>query len=311
MQVEYDSPIEISVKQNDLTRLDRFVADNLQGLTRTKICNLISDGYITVNGVVCDKKYKTKVGDIISITVPEPQEYEAIAENIPLNIVYEDEFLIVVNKPKGMVVHPAHGNLHGTLVNALLYHCKGSLSGINGVMRPGIVHRIDKDTSGLLVVAKNDVAHNSLAEQFKDHSITREYRSIVFGNLKNDEGTIDKSIGRHPTDRKKMCCIEKNAKNAVTHFSVLERFNGFTYIKCKLETGRTHQIRVHFSDCGHFVIGDLVYGRKFNKINLDFEGHCLHAKTLGFIHPATNECMLFDSELPEYFSKTLQKLSMM
>lgn len=309
MQIQYNETIEFTVKQSSLTRIDKLLSLSFEELTRNKICGLIDSGNVLVNGNICDKNYKVKIGDVISVTIPEPEQYEAVPENIPLDIVYEDEFLVVVNKPKGMVVHPAHGNLNGTLVNALLYHCKDSLSGINGIMRPGIVHRIDKDTSGLLVIAKNDFAHNSLAAQFKTHSIEREYRAIVVGNLKEESGVIDKPIGRHPNDRKKMCCTSRNSKNAVTHYEVIDRFNGFTYIKCNLETGRTHQIRVHMSNSGHFILGDLVYGKKVNNLSLNFEGQCLHAKTLGFVHPDTNEFMRFDSDLPEYFENILNKIS--
>ena len=295
-------------EQSSLVRLDKLLCLSLDGFTRNKIVSLIDDNCVLVNGDCVNKNYKVKVGDHITVLFPEVKEYQAEPEDIPLDIVYEDSDLIVVNKPKGMVVHPAHGNLSGTLVNALLHHCMSSLSGINGVLRPGIVHRIDKDTSGLLVVAKNDFSHNKLAEQFKEHSCEREYRAIVFGSLKNDEGTIDKPIGRHKTERKMMSCNAVNSKHAITHFEVIKRYNGFTYVKCKLETGRTHQIRVHMSSVGHFVIGDDVYGRPINKINLDFVGQCLHAKTLGFVHPTTGEFMKFDSELPEYFANTLKKI---
>ncbi|MCR5652672.1 MAG: RluA family pseudouridine synthase, partial [Ruminococcus sp.] len=245
-------------------------------------------------------------GDRVEISVPEPVAYEAKAENIPLDIVYEDDDLLVVNKPKGMVVHPAAGNYEGTLVNALLYHCKGKLSGINGVIRPGIVHRIDKDTSGLLLVAKNDKAHNNLAEQIKEHSLTREYEAIVYGNIEDDSGVIDAPIGRHHSDRKRMAVTDKNSKNAVTHFEVIERLKGYTYMKFRLETGRTHQIRVHCAYIGHPVSGDKVYGVKNEKTSLD--GQCLHARKIGFIHPATGEYMEFVSDLPEYFEKYLIKL---
>lgn len=303
-----ESKIEFIVKQSSLTRLDKLLCLHLTEFSRSRIASLIEDGAVFVNGKPVSKNCKPKDGDIVTVNVPEIAEYEAVPENISINVVYEDDDIIVVNKPKGMVVHPAHGNLSGTLVNALLFHCKGSLSGINGVMRPGIVHRIDKDTSGLLVVAKNDKAHNCLAEQFKNHSIEREYRTIVFGKVKADNGLIDKPIGRHPSDRKKMSCNTLHSKNAVTHYHVIERYNGFTYVKCNLETGRTHQIRVHMSSLGHFVIGDLVYGREIHKIKLGFEGQCLHAKTLGFVHPSTNEFMRFDSELPVYFEQTLAKI---
>ena len=287
-------------------RVDKFIADSDLGLSRSAAVGLIEKELVTVNGSVVNKKYKLSGGDAIEVNVPDPVAYEAKAENIPLDIVYEDEYLLVVNKPKGMVVHPAAGNYDGTLVNALLYHCGDSLSGINGVMRPGIVHRIDKDTSGLLIVAKNDFAHSSLAEQIKEHSFTREYEAVVFGNLKDDSGTVDAPIGRNPNDRKKMCITQKNSKNAVTHYTVIDRYKGYTHINCKLETGRTHQIRVHMAYLGHPVAGDKVYGVKSEKVS--FEGQCLHAKKIGFIHPKTSEYMEFDSDLPEYFEKFLNKL---
>lgn len=287
-------------------RVDKFIADSDLGISRSAAAGLIEKELVTVNGSCVSKKYKLSEGDTVEISVPDPVEYEAKAESIPLDVVYEDEYLLVVNKPKGMVVHPAAGNYDGTLVNALLYHCGDSLSGINGVMRPGIVHRIDKDTSGLLIVAKNDFAHSSLAGQIKEHSFTREYEAVVFGNLKDDSGTVDAPIGRNPNDRKKMCVTQKNSKNAVTHYTVIRRYKGYTHIKCKLETGRTHQIRVHMAYIGHPVAGDKVYGVKNEKVS--FEGQCLHAKKIGFVHPKTNEYMEFDSELPEYFEKFLNKL---
>lgn len=294
--------------EHNLQRIDKLLCVLLGDFSRSKLTTMIEEECVSVNGSSVTKNYKVKTGDTIKVEIPEVRDYDVVAENIPLDIVYEDDDIIVVNKPKGMVVHPAHGNYSGTLVNALMYHCKGSLSGINGVMRPGIVHRIDKDTSGLLVVAKNDAAHNGLSVQFKDHSIEREYRTILFGNIKDDTGVVDKPIGRHPVHRKMMACTDKNSKHAVTHYEVIERYNGFTYVKCRLETGRTHQIRVHMSSLGHFVIGDSVYGRKINKVNLDFEGQCLHAKTLGFIHPTTCERVQFDSPLPDYFVTVINKL---
>lgn len=287
-------------------RIDKFVSDCDCGVSRTAAVALIEEENVTVNNKAVNKKYKLSIGDEVKILIPDPVPYEAKAEDIPLDIVYEDDYLLVVNKSKGMVVHPAPGNYEGTLVNALLYHCGDSLSGINGVMRPGIVHRIDKDTSGLLIVAKNDFAHSGLAEQIKVHSFTREYETIVYGNLKDDEGTVDAPIGRNPNDRKKMCVTEKNSKNAVTHYSVINRYKGYTHVKCRLETGRTHQIRVHMAYLGHPVSGDLVYGVKNEKV--DFEGQCLHARKIGFIHPHTKEYLEFTSELPEYFKKYLVKL---
>lgn len=309
MTAQLQNKIEFTVDaQSSLVRLDKLLCLRLSEFTRSKIVSLIEDGAVTVNGAAASKNYKAKTGDLVEVLIPELREYEAEPEDIPIDIIYEDDDLIVVNKPKGMVVHPAHGNLNGTLVNALMYHCKGSLSGINGIMRPGIVHRIDKDTSGLLVVAKNDNAHNFLAEQFKDHSCEREYQTIVFGCVKSDNGTVDKPIGRHKTERKMMSCNAVHSKHAVTHYSVIDRYNGFTHLKCKLETGRTHQIRVHMASLGHFVIGDAVYGHAVQKIKLDFEGQCLHAKTLGFVHPSTKQFISFDSDLPEYFLNTLSKL---
>ena len=288
-------------------RLDKFISCSETNLSRSAAVNLINNRGVTVNGKITDKKYKLAIGDVVAVEVPDPVPYEAKAENIPLDIVYEDEYLLVVNKPKGMVVHPAAGNYEGTLVNALLYHCGESLSGINGVLRPGIVHRIDKDTSGLLIVAKNDFAHTHLAQQIKEHSFTREYEAVVYGNLKEDEGTVDAPIGRHPKERKKMCVTTKNSKNAVTHFSVIQRYKGYTHIRCRLETGRTHQIRVHMASLGHPVAGDTVYGVKNERV--DFEGQCLHARKIGFTHPKTGEYLEFCSDLPEYFENFLAKLN--
>lgn len=291
---------------NSGIRVDKFVAESDIGLSRSAVAGLIEKGNITVNGKAVSKNYKLSQNDNVEVLIPDPVAYEAKAENIPLEIVYEDDDLLVVNKPKGMVVHPAAGNYDGTLVNALLYHCGSSLSGINGVLRPGIVHRIDKDTSGLLIVAKNDFAHASLAEQIKEHSFTREYEAVIFGNLKNDSGTVDAPIGRNPNDRKKMCVTEKNSKNAVTHYTVIQRYKGYTHIRCRLETGRTHQIRVHMAFLGHPVAGDLVYGVKKEKVS--FEGQCLHAKKIGFVHPRSKEYLEFDSKLPKYFEDFLFKL---
>lgn len=287
-------------------RADKFVADSELGISRSAAVSLIERELVLVNGKPVNKKQKLNEGDLVTVTVPDPVPYEAKAENIPLDIVYEDGDLLVVNKPKGMVVHPAAGNFDGTLVNALLYHCGSSLSGINGVMRPGIVHRIDKDTSGLLIVAKNDYAHSKLAEQIKEHSFTREYEAVVFGNIKDESGTVDAPIGRSQNDRKKMCVTQKNSKSAVTHYSVINRYKGYTHIKCRLETGRTHQIRVHMAYLGHPVAGDLVYGVKNEKVS--FEGQCLHAKKIGFIHPKSGEYLEFDSVLPKYFTDFLKKL---
>lgn len=293
-------------ENNSKNRIDKFLADNIDEITRSAVAQLIEKGNVKVNDKLINKNYKLKLSDSIEITIPDPVEYEAKAENIELDIVYEDDDLIVVNKPKGMVVHPAAGNYSGTLVNALLYHCKDNLSGINGVLRPGIVHRIDKNTSGLLIVAKNDSSHKCLAEQIKEHSFTREYEAVVVGNLKDDKGTVNAPIGRHHTDRKKMTVTERNSKNAVTHYEVIARYKGYTHIKCTLETGRTHQIRVHMAYLGHPVAGDDVYGLKKEKLN--FTGQCLHAKKIGFIHPSTNKYLEFNSHLPEYFSAFLNKL---
>ena len=288
-------------------RLDKFISVADVCLSRSGAVTLIENSGVTVNDKQVDKKYKLSAGDVVVLQIPDPVPYEAKAENIPLDIVFEDDYLLVVNKPKGMVVHPAAGNYDGTLVNALLYHCGNSLSGINGVLRPGIVHRIDKDTSGLLIVAKNDFAHAHLAKQIKEHSFTREYEAVVFGNLKDDEGTVDAPIGRNPNDRKKMCVTTKNSKNAVTHYSVIKRYKGYTHIKCILETGRTHQIRVHMAYLGHPVAGDTVYGVKNEKVS--FSGQCLHARKIGFIHPKTEEYLEFTSQLPEYFNDFLTKLN--
>ena len=288
-------------------RLDKAITVLCEDLSRNSVQQLIEEENVLVNGTVANKKYTVKKNDIITVSLPEPKELSIDAENIPLDIVYEDEHLLVVNKPKGMVVHPAAGNYNGTLVNALLYHCGASLSGINGVIRPGIVHRIDKDTSGLLIVAKNDIAHKGLAEQIKEHSFTREYKTIVVGNVKDNEGTIDAPIGRHPKDRKKQAVTDKNSKNAVSHFEVIERFNGFTFLKVRLETGRTHQIRVHMAYRGTPVAGDVVYGNQ--KKTYGLQGQCLHASTIGFVHPITKEYLEFTSDLPDYFTDFIRRIS--
>ena len=286
-------------------RLDVFVAE-IGEITRSRAAKLIEDGCVLVNSKVAAKNLKLKTGDKVVLNLPDPVSYNVTAEEIPLDIVYEDNDLLVVNKPKGMVVHPANGNLDGTLVNALMHHCGDTLSGINGVMRPGIVHRIDKNTSGLLMVAKNDTAHNGLAAQIKEHSFTREYEAVVYGNLKDDEGIIDAPIGRHPVKRKQMAVTDKNSKNAVTHYKVIERFGNFTHIRLRLETGRTHQIRVHMAYIGHPVAGDDVYGPK--KVITALCGQCLHAKKVGFIHPITNKYLEFESDLPNYFTKFLKEI---
>ncbi|MDD7185830.1 MAG: RluA family pseudouridine synthase [Ruminococcus sp.] len=283
-------------------RIDKYISGNTENLTRSAIQNLIEKSKITVNGKSVSKNYKLRDGDNIEIEIPEPENLDVKPENIPLDIVYEDNDLLVVNKPKGMVVHPAHGNYNGTLVNALLYHCKDSLSGINGVIRPGIVHRIDKNTSGLLIVAKNDISHVKLSEQIKAHSFTREYEAIACGYFKDKSGTVDAPIGRHHTDRKKMCVTYENSKNAVTHYEVIKQYGGYAHVRLRLETGRTHQIRVHLSYINHPVLGDDVYGKSYKGI----DGQCLHAKKIGFIHPTTGEYMEFISELPDYFQKILR-----
>ena len=286
-------------------RVDAFIANELE-LTRSHVSKLLSEGNVKVNSMAVQKSAKLKKGDTVDVIVPDPEPLDILPENIPLDIVYEDDYLLVVNKPKGMVVHPAPGNYTGTLVNALLWHCKDNLSGINGVMRPGIVHRIDKDTSGLLMVAKNDVAHTFLSEQIKEHSFVREYEAVVHGVIKQDMGRIEAPIGRHPVKRKQMAVTPENSKPAITHFQVLERTKDFTHIRLRLETGRTHQIRVHMSYLGYAVAGDSVYGPK--KCIESLGGQCLHAKKLGFIHPKTNEYMEFTSELPEYFVKFLERI---
>ncbi|MGM9630422.1 RluA family pseudouridine synthase [Butyricicoccus sp.] len=286
-------------------RLDKLLAEQLPELTRSAIQNLMQEGCVTLAGAPLRKNAKAAAGDEIWIELPEPKEAEIVPEDIPLDIVYEDDDIIVVNKPRGMVVHPAPGNWSGTLVNALMYHCGDSLSGINGEIRPGIVHRIDKDTSGLLVVAKNDRAHQSLAEQIKEHSAARRYYAVVYGAPREDKGTIDAPIARHRIDRKKMAVAE-GGREAITHYEVLERYRGYTYMTFLLETGRTHQIRVHMAHIGHPIIGDPLYGPSKDKWKLD--GQCLHAGRLTLTHPATGERMTFEAPLPAYFTTVLQKL---
>ena len=307
--------MEIKVSTEHVgVRLDAFVSEVTE-LSRSGAVKLIESGEITVSGAPVSKKYALKSGDTVEIRIPEPEPYEAVAEDIPLNIVYEDEDIIVINKPSGMVVHPAPGNYSGTLVNALLYHCRDSLSGIGGVMRPGIVHRIDKDTSGLLVVAKNDSAHKHLSEQLEYHGVTREYHAIVRGGFKSDTGTVNAPIGRHPVDRKRMAVLpspDAHAKEAITHYEVIERYGEASYLKLYLETGRTHQIRVHMAHIGHALLGDEVYGTsktRFEKQHPSiFDGQMLHAKRLSFIHPRTNEKIELECELPDNFKKALTLL---
>ena len=289
------------------SRLDKGVALLAPALSRSQVQNLAGQERILLNGRPAGKKDTLQEGDTVVITLPDPTPTGTQAEDIRLEIVYEDDDLLVVNKPKGMVVHPAAGNYTGTLVNALLYHCGDSLSGINGEIRPGIVHRIDKDTSGLLMVAKNDAAHRCLAEQIKEHSFTREYEAVVYGHLKEPHFTVDAPIGRHPTDRKKMCVTQRNSKPAVTHVEVLAEYPGYSHIRCRLETGRTHQIRVHMAYLGHPIVGDAVYAQ--GRPDCGVKGQCLHAKKIGFVHPRTGEYMVFDSALPDYFAALLQKIS--
>lgn len=298
-------PEWIAAPEDAGARLDAFLAGKMEK-TRSSVQKLIEEENVRLNGAPAAKNARLREGDRVEATEPPPEVPDVKPQNIPLDIVYEDQDLLVVNKPKGMVVHPAAGNPDGTLVNALLFHCGDSLSGINGVIRPGIVHRIDKDTSGLLIVAKNDRAHQSLAEQIAVHSFTRIYNAVVYGIVKEEEGTVSAPIGRHPTDRKRMAVLSSGGREAVTHYRVLERFPGFTLVECRLETGRTHQIRVHMAHIGHPVAGDPVYGPK--KCITELQGQCLHARVIGFIHPATGEYLEFDSGLPPYFERFLEKL---
>lgn len=287
-------------------RIDRFLSADLEDLSRSYIQKLMKDGRILVNGKPVKANYKLSAGDEICVSVPEPETLDIQPENIPLDILYEDDDILIVNKPKGMVVHPSPGHYSHTLVNAVLYHCGENLSGINGVIRPGIVHRIDMDTTGSLLICKNDRSHQILAEQLKEHSITRRYHAVVYGNFKEERGTVNAPIGRHPVDRKKMSTKSSSGRPAVTHYRVLERFGNYTYIECELETGRTHQIRVHMSSIGHPILGDAVYGPAKCPFNL--EGQTLHAKILGIRHPSTGEYMEFDAPLPEYFVSLLNLL---
>ena len=301
-----EEKIELIVEESDEgMRIDQYISDNISQLSRTYIKKLIDDSKITVNGKEVKASYKLQGKDEVLINLPEPELLEIEPQNIPIDIVYEDNHVLVVNKPQGMVVHPAPGNYKDTLVNALLYHID-KLSDINGVLRPGIVHRIDKDTSGLLVVAKSDLAHKSLSVQLKEHTITRKYTALVEGIIQEETGIVDAPIGRHVKDRKKMTVTDRNAKDAKTHFKVLKRFSKYTLIECKLETGRTHQIRVHMSYIGHPVVGDLTYGLKRQK--LYSKGQLLHASTIGFTHPETGEYVEFSCPIPEYFEKVLQEL---
>mgnify|MGYP004489604675 FL=1 len=293
-------------EENSNIRIDRYLAEQCPDLSRSYIQKLVKDGAVFVNNRQIKANYKVQPQDQVILTIPDMQVPDILPENIPLDILYEDQWLLVVNKPKDMVVHPSAGHMEGTLVNAVMAHCGEHLSGINGVLRPGIVHRIDKDTTGALLICKDDTVHRDLAEQLKVHSIKRRYRAIVQGNLKEDQGTVDAPIGRHPTDRKKMAVNYKNGKEAVTHYQVLERFGNATYIECRLETGRTHQIRVHMASLGHPLLGDTIYGSSKNPYHL--QGQALHAMILGFVHPITREYLEFQAPLPEYFIKLLDKL---
>lgn len=296
-----------TVENQEGERIDRYLSEEMEDRSRSYIQKLIKDQYVIVNQKPVKANYRLSLGDMVEITLPEAKEPDIIPENIPLDILYEDQDIIIVNKPKQMVVHPAPGHYSGTLVNALMYHCGQELSGINGTMRPGIVHRIDMDTTGSLIVCKNDMAHQSLSDQLKVHSIKRVYVAIVHGNIKEDNGTVNAPIGRHPTERKKMSIHTKNGRNAITHYKVLERFGEYTYIQCELETGRTHQIRVHMASIGHPLVGDQVYGPRkcpFPKL----QGQTLHAKTLGIIHPRTGEYLEINAPLPDYFIELLDRL---
>ncbi len=297
----------IMVDEDDGLRIDRYLADRCEDLTRSYLQKILKDGGVQVNGKTARSSYKVACGDHISLDIPEAVEPEILPEEMPLDILYEDDDILLINKPKGMVVHPAAGHSSGTLVNGLMAHCQGSLSGINGVMRPGIVHRIDRDTTGVLIVCKNDMAHNHIAAQLKEHSIKRKYFAIVHGVIKEDSGTVDAPIGRHPTDRKKMSVNPRNGKRAVTHYQVLQRFSRYTYIECQLETGRTHQIRVHMASIGHPILGDRVYGPAKCPYP-ELEGQTLHAGILGIVHPRSGEWMEFSAPLPEYFRKLLEKV---
>ena len=290
-------------------RVDSFLSSQLEELSRSQLQKLLEDGRVTLNGKPVKNNAKTAEGDVFEVDVPQPQEIGILPEDIPLDVVYEDGDVIVINKPKGLVVHPAAGHWSGTLVNALMFHCK-DLSGINGALRPGIVHRIDMETSGLLIVAKNDFAHQKLAEQLKDHSLARTYEAIVCGNLREDSGTVNAPIGRHPADRKKMAVTQQNSREAVTHWEVIARYPGYTHLRLKLETGRTHQIRVHMSWQNHPILGDQVYGRN-KKPELGLESQCLHARELTFVHPRTGLPVTVACPLPEYFETVLQKLRKM
>lgn len=304
MNMEY---MTFAAEKEDIgIRIDVFLADALEDVSRSGVQKLMEQGHIQLNGKVVKPNYKLREKDVIDVQIPDVAEPEILPENIPLDILYEDQDVIVLNKPQGMVVHPAPGHTSGTLVNALMYHCGAELSGINGEKRPGIVHRIDKDTSGVLMVAKNNAAHQSLAEQLAVHSITRKYNAIVYNGFSEESGTVDQPIGRNPQDRKKMAVTQKHSRHAVTHYRVLERLGNFTLIEAQLETGRTHQIRVHMTYIGHPLLGDTVYGKKKQPFGL--EGQVLHARVLGFRHPSTGEYMEFEAPLPPYFETLLTRL---
>lgn len=300
--------LELIVDTEDTgIRIDKYIAENLEELTRTYIQKLIQEGQVLVNNKVIKANYKVSADDQVSLTIPPPEELNIEAEDIPLDIIYEDKDIIIINKGKGMVVHPAAGHYSGTLVNALLYHCRDELSGINGVLRPGIVHRIDMNTTGVIVVCKNDYSHQFIAEQLKVHSITRKYNAIVYNSFKTEGGTVDAPIGRHPVDRKKMAINHKNGKNAVTNYTVLENLNNkYAHIECSLQTGRTHQIRVHMASIHHPLLGDDIYGPAKDPFHL--EGQALHARVLGFIHPTSKEYVEFEAPLPDYFAMLINKL---
>lgn len=309
--LEFDTEYDIQITyENYNTRIDKYLSDTFSELSRTYIQKLIKDGQALVNSKTVRPNYRLSDGDTVNITFPKPSVPDIIPENIPIEIIYDDEDIAVINKPKNMVVHPAPGHYQGTLVNALMYYFGDNLSGINGVMRPGIVHRIDKDTTGLLIVCKNDKAHRNIAEQLAEHSITRKYHAIVCGIIKEDEGTVNKNIGRSKNDRKKMAVVNCNeGKPAITHYKVLKRYEGYTYIECSLETGRTHQIRVHMASIGYPLLGDTVYGYSCKKQPFKTEGQVLHAKTIGIIHPSTGKYIEFDSEIPNYFNDILTKIN--
>lgn len=294
-------------EEKEAERIDKFLSEAIGDLSRSFLQKLLKEKQVMVNEKPVKANYRLRTGDRIRVCVPPCEELNIEPENIPLDILYEDEDLLVINKPKGMVVHPSAGHTSHTLVNGVLYHCQGNLSGINGVLRPGIVHRIDKDTTGALVICKNDLVHRELAEQLKEHTIKRRYRAIVLGNFKEEEGTVEGPIGRHPVDRKKMAINYKNGKDAVTHYRVLERFGNYSYIECRLETGRTHQIRVHMTSIGHPLLGDLVYAPS-QKNGFHLEGQTLHAQILGFYHPVQKKYMEFEAPLPDYFVKLLKNL---